>query len=203
MKTYPPGTIRALLDTDLVTAPTRATLQTRLDDNDHDAPARFFDAEEMMTLRAACARLIPQDDRAERVDVARCIDRRLADELSDGWRYHSMPPDAEAYQRGLRGLNEAARELHAQPFRELDDEQQDAVLLAVQQGTAPGATWQMLPAPRFFEELLVEATGSFYAHPFAQEEIGYVGMADARGWTDLGLNKLAPHEPRALEDTHD
>ena len=202
MKTYPLGTVRALLDTDLVTAPTRDALRARLDDHDADASARFFDAEEMLTLRAACARLIPQDDRAEQVDVARGIDQRLADNLSDGWRYHSMPPDAEAYRRGLRGLDEAARELFTRPFRELDGEQRDAVLLTLQHGTAPGATWQTLPPSRFFEELLVEVTASFYAHPSAQEEIGYVGMADAHGWTVIGLNELAAHEPRALEDTH-
>jgi hypothetical protein len=46
--------------------------------------------------------------------------------------------------------------------------------------------------------MLAELTEYYYAHPLAQEEIGYVGMADAHGWTRLGLNELEPREPEPL-----
>ena len=61
-------------------------------------------------------------------------------------------------------------------------------------GDAPGATWQTLPAKRFFEELLAEAAENYYSHPLAQEEIGYVGMADLPAWERLGLNQLDDRE---------
>ena len=198
-KTYPPGTVRRLLTSDLVTSPTREVLRKRLEADTDDAP-RFFDAATLMTLRAACSRLIPQLDRAESIDVASCIDKRLAENMCDGWRYDAMPPDAEAYRLGLRGLDESAQAKFNLAFHELGAANQDAVLRAVQAGTAEGRTWQTLPPNRFFEELLVEVAESYYSHPLAQEEIGYVGMADAHGWQAINLNQLEAHEPQASEN---
>lgn len=194
---YPPGTVRALLDTGIVTEPTRKALRARLDENDDAYVSRFFEEESFATLRAACARLIPQPERTPPIDVAVCIDKRLADNMSDGWRYNSMPPDRDAYLHGLQGLDESARVMHGVRFIALEATRQDAILQLVCRGQAPGATWRTLPSPRFFEELLAEVTESYYSHPLAQEEIGYVGMADARGWQALGLNNLEAWEPRA------
>jgi hypothetical protein len=56
-----------------------------------------------------------------------------------------------------------------------------------------------MPANRFFEELLVLATETYYAHPLAQEEIGYAGMADAAGWQAIGLDEREAHEPAPLD----
>ncbi|MCP9495057.1 MAG: GMC oxidoreductase [Pyrinomonadaceae bacterium MAG19_C2-C3] len=192
---YPHGTIRALLETDLVTQPTRDVLRSRLEE-DADYVPRFFDETAFATLRAACARLIPQPERTPVIDVAACIDARLAGNMSDGWRYNSMPPDRDAFRLGLRGLDESAREIFGRDFRDLDASAQDEILIEVQRGTVQSSTWQRLPATRFFEELLAEVTETYYSHPLAQEEIGYVGMADARGWSALGLNNLEPWEPR-------
>jgi hypothetical protein len=203
-KTYPRGTVRALVDTDFVTQATREVLKSRLVPDDAPPLAvskpRFFDAEAFDTLRAACARLIPQVDRTRPVDLAGALDERLAEGKCDGWRYSRMPPDGEAYRRGLRGLNESARAMFGMAFYELDASGQDAVLLAVQRDEAQGQTWQTVPARRFFEELLAELTEGYYSDPLTQEEIGYVGFADAHGWQALGLNQLEAHEPRAVED---
>lgn len=49
---------------------------------------------------------------------------------------------------------------------------------------------------RFFEELLTEVVELAYSHVAVQEDIGYVGMADATGWTQLGLGVLDQREPR-------
>lgn len=191
---YPSGTVRALLETDLVTPQTRAVLRARLDDGGRDAP-RCLDPRELTTLRAACARLLPQPHRARPVDLAACIDRRLATGTGDGWRYAAMPPDREAYRLGLRGLNESAHALFGGEFATLDGARQDAVLLAVQRGTAAGPAWEVVPPGRFFEELLVGVAECYYSHPLAQEEIGYVGMADVPGWHALGLDEREPREP--------
>ena len=105
-----------------------------------------------------------------------------------------MPADGDAYQQGLAGIDESALALFQQPFRQLSGSQQDQILGLVQTGNAPGATWQTLPAKRFFEELLAEAAENYYSHPLAQEEIGYVGMADLPAWERLGLNQLDERE---------
>jgi len=195
---YPAGTVRALLDTDLVTRPTRDALRARLDERDSRRP-RFFDIRALTTLRAACARLVPQPGRKDPVDVAGCIDERLAAATGNGWRYDSMPPDAEAYETGLAGLDETARERYGGAFHELGALRQDEVLLAVQRGKAEGEAWERIPAARFFEELLAECVEFYYGHPLAQEEIGYVGMADAPGWRAIGLGRLEPREPRLAD----
>jgi gluconate 2-dehydrogenase gamma chain len=108
-----------------------------------------------------------------------------------------MPPDREAYRLGLGGINQAALALFQQLFVDLSESQQDQVMEAVANGTAPGENWQQLPMDRFFEELLAELTEAYYSHPLAQEEIGYVGMADVPGWTHLEPNHLEPREPEA------
>jgi hypothetical protein len=206
-KTYPRGTIRALLETDMVTQATREVLKSRLEPDDAPPSAvskpRFFDAEAFDTLRAACARLIPQADRARPVDLAGALDERLAEGKCDGWRYSRMPPDGEAYCRGLLGLNESAHAMFGMAFDELEASGQDVVLSAVQRGEAQGQTWESVPAQRFFEELLAELSECYYSDPLTQEEIGYVGFADAHGWQALGLDELEAHEPRGIEETAD
>lgn len=193
---YPPGTVRALIETDLVTPATREALRRRLDRADTTTP-RFLDRREFATLQAVRARLIPQPERERPVDIAGCLDDRLADGAGDGWRYVEMPLDRIAHQRGLRGLDETAQALHGAAFTDLDQINQDAVLRLVQAGDPPGAAWRELPAARFFEELLAEVVDIYYAHPLAQEEIGYVGMADAHGWQAIGLDRRDLHEPAA------
>jgi len=192
---YPRGSVRALLATDRVTQPTREALESKLRPPRPEPMA--FDAETFATLRAVCARLVPQSG-PDQLDIAARLDGRLARGERNGWRYAALPHDRVAIPLGLRGLDETAAILFARPFAALPGEQQDAVLKAVERGDPPGATWAELPAFYWFEELLVEVVEIFYAHPFAQEEIGYVGMADAQGWTRIGLNELEDHEPRPL-----
>ena len=193
MSLYPPGTVRALLETEQVTQATRQALTKRL-----TKPARqptFFSADEFALLQAICERLIPQDEQSQQIDVAGGIDERLSEDKANGWRYDTMPADGDAYRLGLQGINESSQLMFQQPFQNLMGEQQDRILKAVQQQEAPGSIWQKLPADRFFEELLAESVETYYSHPLAQEEIGYVGMADTPGWQRIGLNELEEREP--------
>ncbi len=191
--TYPSGTVRALLDTPHVSAATRAALQARL-----DAPAyapQLLAPETYALLEAVAARLFPQPDRPEQpIPLAPAIDQRLAEGRADGWRYDALPPDREAYRLGLGGIQEIAQALSQADFIALSAAQQDAVLQALASGTPPGKTWETLDAGRFFEEMLAELTETYYAHPLAQEEIGYVGMADLPAWTKIGLNEKEDRE---------
>jgi gluconate 2-dehydrogenase gamma chain len=181
----------------MVTPATRAALQGRL-----DAPVRepqFFELETYALLQAVAARLIPQPDRAEPIDIVAGIDERLTEGKADGWRYDAMPPDREAYRLGLGGINQAAEALFQQSFTGLSEAQQDAVLEEVAAGTAPGKNWEQVPIARFFEEMLAELTENYYAHPLAQEEIGYVGMADVPGWQHIQPGQLEPREPEEVK----
>ena len=192
---YPSGTVRALLATPHVSAVTRAAVQARL-----DAPAAYVPQllapETFALLEAVAARLLPQPERAgQPIALAPAVDQRLAEGRADGWRYDALPPDREAYRLGLGGIQEIAQAQFGQDFMALEAGQQDAVLQELASGTPPGATWATLDAGRFFEELLAELTETYYAHPLAQEEIGYVGLADLPAWTKIGLNEKESREP--------
>ena len=197
---YPSGTVRALLNTEHVSAATRAAVQGRL-----DAPATYapqlLAPETYALLEAVAARLLPQPDRPDQpIALAPTIDQRLAEGRADGWRYDALPPDRETYRLGLGGIQEIAQSLFKADFLQLQSEQQDAVLQALADGRPPGQTWEALDAGRFFEELLAELTETYYAHPLAQEEIGYVGLADLPSWTRIGLNEKEDREPKPMRE---
>jgi gluconate 2-dehydrogenase gamma chain len=196
---YPEGSVRALLQTDQVTPATRAALEARLNAPTGYEP-QFFDADTYELLRAVAARIFPQPDRAAPIELAPAIDQRLLAGTADGWRYDAMPPDREAYRLGLGGINQAAQAQFGAPFGQLDELQQDVVIGQLAAGQAPGENWQQLPQHRFCEEMLAELTENYYAHPLAQEEIGYVGMADVPGWQHIGLNEHEEREPREVKD---
>ena len=191
---YPSGTVRALLDTPHVSEATRAAVQARLDAPAAYAP-QFLAPETYTLLGAVAARLFPQPDRPEQpIALAPAVDQRLAEGRADGWRYDALPPDREAYRLGLGGIQEIAQSQFQADFTTLNTEQQDAVLQALASGTPPGTIWETLDAGRFFEEMLAELTETYYAHPLAQEEIGYVGLADLPSWTRIGLNEKEDRE---------
>ena len=197
---YPAGTVRALLSTAHVSEATRAALRQRLDAPTGYAP-QFFAPETFALLEAVAACLLPQPDRPDQpIALAPAVDQRLAEGRADGWRYDALPPDREAYRLGLGGVQETAQALFTQNFVHLDADQQGQVVQAIADGDPPGATWQALNAGLFFEELLAELTETYYAHPLAQEEIGYVGMADLPAWTKIGLNQREDREVPPLSE---
>ena len=195
---YRAGTVMALLQTDYVTPITRQALNKRMACV-AEAPL-FFDATAFELLSIICDRLIAQDSQDQIVNIAYFIDQRLNANTCDGWRYNNMPPDHKMYLDGLKGINETSTLSFKAPFIQLSKDQQLELLQSLQKGTAEGAVWKEMPSKLFFEELLAEATEIFYSYPLVQEEIGYVGMADAKGWTKIGLNERDGIEPLALPD---
>ncbi len=188
--------VRALLASEAVSRPTRIALTARLDALDRSpiVVGRSLSAAEVVTLRAVADRLVPQTDRERKVDLVAAIDARLAVNRGDGWRYDALPADDESLRRGLAGLDEAARDLHAVGFGELPAARQDEILRLVQTGTPPGEIWRMLPADRWFEDVLAECCEIYYADPIAQDEIGYVGYADLPSWQAIGLDQREDRE---------
>lgn len=197
MNVYPKGTVRRLLETDAVTEATRDALEKRLRETEDYQP-KFFDAAEFALLDAICRRLIIQDENSESVDCAAFIDKSLSENESNGWRYDELPNDAETFRGGLGGINETAQNKFGVEFVRLDESRENEVLTEIQNGKAAGETWKTLSAKLFFEELLAKAVEVYYAHPFAQERIGYVGMADAPGWTQIKLGEREPREPQEI-----
>jgi hypothetical protein len=148
-------------------------------------PIRFLTAGEAALLDAVAERLLPQPDRRgpEKVPVAPWIDEKLHRDWRDGYRYEGLPPLREAWRLGLAGIDECARLLYGgRHFVELQGAERDEVLHRVARGEPPGATWERLPAKRFFRDVLcITVVKTYYAHPRAWSEIGYSGPASPRG----------------------
>ena len=193
---YPAGTVRAVLDADLVTAPTARALRQRL--RPVEPHLHILGEDGAVLLEAICDRLIPQPDRADPIDIAARLHVQVATGGGDGWRYAALPVDAAALVAGVAGVEASAHAMTGHAFIDLDDAARDGVLSAVQRGDPPGDAWATLDAARWFEELLVAVTEIYYGHPVAQEEIGYLGMADAPGWPDVGIGARAAYEPVEL-----
>jgi len=181
---YPFGSVRELLETDWVTEPTRKVLLERFDAGENYEP-RFFDARDYAALKAVCVALSPSEIVPPNF-VSSEIDKRLDKNTGNGWRYAKMPPDGEAFRRWLRGLNDIAEQKFDCDFQSLTIEKRNEILQFIRRGEINSEVWRDFNSVLFLEELLAEFAEIFYAHPLAQEEIGYIGFADAHGW-DLGV----------------
>lgn len=178
----------------------RATRDAVLERLYEVAAPRFFSAEQLEVLAAVCARLLPQDDRdaEHRIALAPQIDRRLADEKSDGYRYENMPPDGEAYVLGLSAIGEMSVAMFGRPFAQIALRDQDALLRSLHDGTplADHDAWHVMPVDRFFALILGDCAEMYYSHPWAWDEIGFGGPSYPRGYMRLEHGEPEPWEVR-------
>ena len=172
---------------DTLTAPTRRVLTARLD-HQPSAP-RVLSASQMVTLTAACLRLIPDPALVERTALAARFEELLGGDARRGWRYAKAPEDLVLHRAGLDALDAAAQTGSARGFAALAADEQDALLTAAASGEVLDAAGR--PLDTWFEELLSAVVKIFYAHPMVQVAIGYDGMADAHGATAVGPDAIA------------
>jgi hypothetical protein len=169
---------------------TRDVLSRRLQP---PGPPRFFEGAEFHLLEAICARLLatPPGD----PPIANCIDAELAEGRGQGFRVEPMPPDRDAWRRGLHGIAQLTSALHGTAFVHLDAQAQDEVLRLVQRGDADAAAFDGLDAKTFFTHVLLKGVAAhFYSQPQAWSEIGFGGPASPRGYVRIGLDERDPWE---------
>lgn len=197
-----PPAYRALIQSDRVNERLRTALLQRAEQDDPDQCPRALAEQDFMLLRALVARIVPQDGPG-RIDIAAQIDRALASKTGDGWRYAQLPPDAEAYRRGLRTLDTAARAATGCSFLELNGSEQDRMIAAIG-GETSGS--DALPGPAmtlWFEDLRADAVKIYLAHPATLAGLGFSGIgaggdqAVLRGFTAVGLGEREAWEPVA------
>jgi hypothetical protein len=157
---------------------------------------RFFTAAEWRTLTALCDRIMPQPKHRPPVPLPAYVDQKMAHNMLDGYRYAGLPPQREAWRRGLAALDEEARAAHGSSFDTLPAETQDDLLRRMQQGGLNGAAWGGMPCKLFFEHRVIpDIVHAYYAHPVAWNEIGFSGPASPRGHVRMGLNRRDPWDP--------
>jgi gluconate 2-dehydrogenase gamma chain len=149
----------------------------------------FFNDHEARTVDALAARIIPGDavdPGAREAGAVVYIDRSLA-----GAYDHLQA----LYQNGVRDLDVLSKERHGQPFAELSDSEQDAVLteigdvvetLPTEHGAEPEARRTVEDARRarlayFFAVVREHVLQGFFCDPV------YGGNRDAVGWKLVGF----------------
>ncbi|MCA1654697.1 MAG: gluconate 2-dehydrogenase subunit 3 family protein [Sphingomicrobium sp.] len=196
--TYASGAIVRLIGSDLMTEPTTAALLRRLAPVSDGAHSTILDERQLALLAAVAARLVPQTERTAAIDLVGSFHRRLVEGTGVGWRYAELPAAAVMHRTGLAALNASAAAAFGSEFVELQAAQQDELLRTVQSGKTWPVAWRGIDPAMWFEELLATLVDIFYAHPLAQDDIGFAGMADAHGWPDVGLGAREVYEPEPV-----
>lgn len=187
---YPGYDVLAKRDTLSWNDATRQVIDARLAVD--DSP-RFLEPAAWQTLRAVCARIVPQPETRAPVPVAALVDRKLAGDQRDGYRQATLPPLREAWLRGLAALDAEAVAAHGERFHSLEPAQQDALLKAMQGGRLRGDAWQDMPAATFFSERLAhDILAAYYSHPASWNEMGFGGPASPRGYVRMYFNRRDP-----------
>jgi hypothetical protein len=157
---------------------------------------QFFSDMEWPTIRAVCDRIVPQTvARPRPVPLAAMIDKKMHDNAGDGYRYAELPPMREAWRRGLAAFDVEAKSRFGRRFHDLGLLEQDAILIAVQNGDVSESAWHGLPPKRFFKRrILHDIVSAYYAHPSAWNEIGFGGPASPRGYVRMYFDRRDPWE---------
>jgi len=176
-------------------AKTRAVILDRV----NNVPeTRFFSAQEARLLTAICDRILPQDDRGEshKIPIVPQIDKRLFENSHNGYRYEDMPPDREAFQLGLRAIEEIAQHGYGCGFLEIGPREQDGILQSLHDGKPSAAhqIWERMPVHRFWMLLVSDCVDAYYSHPWAWDEIGFGGPAYPRAYMRLERGEAEPWE---------
>lgn len=162
---------------------------------DYSKALKFFHVQDQFdTIQAAVERIFPADDNgpgAAELGVAFFIDHELAGGYglnSKEYRKGPFKPDTatayqgpqyamnrrEVYLEGISALDREARDNHdAEFFHELEDDQQDEILQAMQDGDVDMVG---VPSSYFFEQLRLATLSGTYADPL------YRGNKDMAGW---------------------
>jgi Gluconate 2-dehydrogenase subunit 3 len=159
-------------------------------------PLRFFTEDEEPCLRAFCDTVLAQDSEP-RVPVAESVDGKLADGRLDGYQYADMPDDRDTFRLVLRGLDWVASDRYGKAsFAAADDATREAIIDQFAHGQLEGGTWDRLNVTRAWSVCMRMVLSTFYAHPWAWNEIGFGGPAYPRGFMRLG----GPTGPAAVRE---
>lgn len=156
----------------------------------------FFSLSEQATAGALLDQLLAQRDEPK-VPVLAMLDRRLAVEETDGWRYEDMPDDPEAWRVTLAALEDDAVTQFGRSFHQLAWEQQGRLIQTVNESSK----WHGMQGAHVWSLWTRYACAAFYSHPWVWNEIGFGGPAYPRGYKALGVDKREGWETSDREGT--
>ena len=156
-----------------------------------------FAADEFRTLRRLAEAVVPDAG----FDLAAALDAQLAAKTSDGWRFAVLPPDRNAWKRGLLSLDLAAQRQHGVRFAALHGEQQTALLRQAAAGELSRGLLRSLrlgnraqgfdteAMQRWMEDVRGEFVRLYVSDPRTIDRMGYTGFADDFGFTQIELGQ--------------
>jgi gluconate 2-dehydrogenase gamma chain len=175
-----------ILNSTRVSSPTRRALSGRLATVPTDYQPSCISPAAFAILERVLSRLFPDDENgapgANELSLAARLEKQRATGRGNGWRYATLPPDAQALSEGLERLDFSAQHRHRRHFVELTEDRADALLHRIQNGEE---RWDGMDASRWFEEILADATEIFVSHPETLESMAFDGFADEgdpKGW---------------------
>jgi hypothetical protein len=164
---------------------------------------RFFTPEELPLMELISSHILPQDDRmpSRRIPIVPWIDERLHAGRTSGYRFARMPPDGEAYRLGFQAIEKMAMKSFGGSFRMLSWYQQEKLLKSIhdaepEEGAA--GIWERMPVEKYWKLVVQDCIESYYAHPWAWDEIGFGGPAYPRGYMRLEHGDPEPWEVEEL-----
>jgi gluconate 2-dehydrogenase gamma chain len=131
---------------------------------------RIFTRRETALLEAIAARILPTTDTPGAVEAGAV--NYIAEALAGPYR-----PLLSCYRRGLRQLDQYAQASRGQPFPELAESQQDALLAELESGTVT----QVSDGTLFFELVRGHILEGVFGEP------SYGGNRDLVGWRLVGF----------------
>ena len=156
---------------------------------------RFLTEHEFATVTALADRITPQPRNRPPIPVASLIDEKLLHDKTDGFRAADMPPEREAWQRGLRALDAEARQAFGEAFCELSVRQQDELITRLHKGDMHDPAWDGMPPKTFLHQRLTrDIVFAYWSHPTAWNEVGWGGPASPRGYVRMGYDERDPWE---------
>jgi hypothetical protein len=200
----------ALIESNRVSAKTRATLRGRLDSAGEPAEKDGLAREAVRTLQTIAECVAPLTGRS--IDFGAHINARLATGEGKGWRYAELPPDLAAYRAGIKTIDRFCLNTFDVSFNDLQIEEQIQTLTLIERGElvtilfefdSDASILDAAQMQRWFEDLRGDVTALYMSHPETLAQLGYSGIADGAdstamsGFVELGLGKVEPWEPKA------
>ncbi|GBR10664.1 gluconate 2-dehydrogenase subunit 3 family protein [Acetobacter oeni] len=157
---------------------------------------RFLRQMEWDTLVAICERIIPQPQNRPPIPLAAYIDQKLQNDARNGFRNAALPPQREAWKKGLAAFEAEACLRYEHSFHNLKERQQDELLHRAETGQSDASVWSGMDASLFFSEhVMSDIIAAYYAHPTSWNEIGFGGPAGPRGYVRMQNGRRDPWEP--------
>ena len=185
-----------LIAGDRVDARVRGILNRRAVPDDRGYAPRVLDITQLTLLREIADLVVPQEGPA--IDIAALVDAQLARSEGDGWRRDGLPPDPEAYRRGLATLA---------PGWPTDPAERESVLRAAIAGDGPrNGPLEVGLLAAWLEDVRVDLVRQWLAHPSSMARTGYDGFATGgrsplRGYVELTLGRREDWEPAGVGST--